>query len=202
MAKKAESNLKNMLLSLTLIALVASFALAMVNNVTKGPIEEVNKKKVEAAVAKVLPSFKEYTIDTVLVTVSTSKGDVETPLTRYTAVDESGNMVGKAIESFDNNGFGGKLSAMVGFDAEGNISGYEILGSSETPGLGAKADMWFQKDGKGDVIGMNPGANGLKVKKDGGEVDAITGSTITSRAFCRMVETAYKAFDNEKGGIE
>ncbi len=141
MAKKAESTLKNMLFSLTLIALVASLAL----------------------------------------------------------VDAEGNLVGKALESWDDNGFGGRLSAMVGFDAEGNISGYEVLASAETPGLGAKADQWFQKEGKGCVIGMNPSQNNITVKKDGGEVDAITGSTITSRAFCRMVATAYSAFNTEKG---
>lgn len=191
MAKKAQSTLKNMLLSLTLIALVASLALALVNNVTKGPIEEVNKKKIAEAVAKVLPEYKEYTIDTV--SVETDKGAVN--IVRYTAVDANGEIVGKAMESFDPNGFGGKLTAMVGFDADGNISGYEVLGSSETPGLGAKADQWFQKEGKGNVIGMNPGEKELTVKKDGGEVDAITGSTITSRAFCRLVGTAYKAFN-------
>ena len=198
MAKKAESTLKNMLLSLTLIALVASLALALVNKVTKGPIEEVNKKKVADAVAKVLPEYTSYSVDTV--TVETAKGEAK--MVRYTAVDGEGNVVGKAMESWDDNGFGGRLTAMVGFDAEGNISGYEILGSSETPGLGAKADKWFQKDGKGSVIGKNPGNNNITVSKDGGEVDAITGSTITSRAFCRLVSTAYKAFETEKGGIE
>ena len=195
MAKKAESSLKNMLLSLTLIALVASLALALVNNVTKGPIEKVNQEKIANAVAKVLPAYKEYTIDTV--TVQTPKGDAQ--MVRYTAVNEAGELVGKAIESFDDNGFGGRLSAMVGFDAEGNISGYEILASAETPGLGAKADQWFQKDGKGNVIGLNPTNDNITVKKDGGQVDAITGSTITSRAFCRLVATAYNAFQIEKG---
>ncbi|MBQ9588063.1 MAG: RnfABCDGE type electron transport complex subunit G [Bacteroidales bacterium] len=190
MAKKAESTLVNMLVSLTAIALVASLALALVNNATKGPIEEVNKKKIAEAVAKVLPAYDNYTIDTVQVT--TPKGSQ--PMVRYTAVDANGAVVGKALEAWDDNGFGGKISAMVGFDAEGAISGYEILSSAETPGLGAKADKWFQKDGKGNVIGMQPGQADLKVKKDGGQVDAITGSTITSRAFCRLVQLAYQAF--------
>lgn len=198
MAKKAQSTLINMLLSLTLIALVASLALALVNNVTKGPIEKVNKEKIAKAVAKVLPQYDNYTVDTVM--VETKKG--KEPMIRYTAVDAEGNLVGKAMESWDDNGFGGRLSAMVGFDADGNISGYEILASSETPGLGAKADAWFQKDGKGNVIEMNPSSNNITVKKDGGEVDAITGSTITSRAFCRLIATAYSAFNTEKGENE
>ncbi|MBR3829337.1 MAG: RnfABCDGE type electron transport complex subunit G [Bacteroidales bacterium] len=195
MAKKAESSLKNMLLSLTIIALVASLALALVNNVTKGPIEKVNQEKIANAVAKVLPAYDSYSVDTV--SVETPKGEAQ--MVRYTAVNAAGELVGKAVESFDDNGFGGRLSAMVGFDAEGNISGYEVLASAETPGLGAKADQWFQKGGKGDVIGKNPSTDNLTVKKDGGQVDAITGSTITSRAFCRLVATAYNAFQIEKG---
>lgn len=195
MAKKAESSLKNMLLSLTIIALVASLALALVNNVTKGPIEKVNQEKIANAVAKVLPAYDSYSVDTV--SVETPKGEAQ--MVRYTAVNAAGELVGKAVESFDDNGFGGRLSAMVGFDAEGNISGYEVLASAETPGLGAKADQWFQKGGKGDVIGKNPSTDKLTVKKDGGQVDAITGSTITSRAFCRLVATAYNAFQIEKG---
>ena len=195
MAKKAESSLKNMLLSLTIIALVASLALALVNNVTKGPIEKVNQEKIANAVAKVLPAYDSYSVDTV--SVETPKGEAQ--MVRYTAINAAGELVGKAVESFDDNGFGGRLSAMVGFDAEGNISGYEVLASAETPGLGAKADQWFQKGGKGDVIGKNPSTDNLTVKKDGGQVDAITGSTITSRAFCRLVATAYNAFQIEKG---
>ena len=77
MAKKAESTLINMLVSLTAIALVASLALALVNNATKGPIEEVNKKKIADAVAKVLPKYENYSIDTVK--VETPKGEASIP---------------------------------------------------------------------------------------------------------------------------
>lgn len=99
------------------------------------------------------------------------------------------------------NGFGGELRVMVGFDDEGNIMGYKILQHSETPGLGAKADTWFQKGGKGCIIGKNPATNKLTVKKDGGggEVDAITASTITSRAFLRAVQQAYDDYQQQKG---
>ena len=77
---------------------------------------------------------------------------------------------------------------------EGRILGYTILQHAETPGLGAKADKWFQKDGKGSVIGKNPGTDNLTVKKDGGDIDAITASTITSRAFLLAVNQAYQAY--------
>lgn len=216
MAKKAASNLVNMLLALTLIAFVASLALALMNNATKETIEINKQKKVDEAVQKVLPHYRDMDakadtiivaktdIDTVQFKREVKGKEVEYILTRYTAYDEAGTLVGKAIESFDNNGFGGKLRAMVGFDAEGNITGYAILESNETPGLGAKADKWFQtkenggKGGGAQVIGLNPSVNKIMVSNgkgdEKGDVDAITGSTITSKAFCRLVSIAYEAF--------
>lgn len=187
MAKKAKSTLINMLLSLTIIAVVAAAALAFVSNVTEEPIAQAQKAKKEAAVKAVLPAFEQ--IEEIVID--------EVPCTR--AMDADGKLVGMAIEAKSAKGFGGDLVAMVGFNTDGDITGYQILQTSETPGLGAKADQWFQKGSKGDVIGKNP-ANGLSVKKDGGEVDAISGSTITSRAFCDLVNNAYTIF--QKGGNE
>ena len=97
---------------------------------------------------------------------------------------------GTAIKITDPKGFGGALTVMVGLAQDGTILGYKVLESSETPGLGAKAQDWFQKGQKGDVIGKQAGE--LTVSKDGGEVDAITASTITSRAFLRCINEAYK----------
>ena len=97
---------------------------------------------------------------------------------------------GSAIKITDPKGFGGALTVMVGLAQDGTILGYKVLESSETPGLGAKAQDWFQKGLKGDIIGKQAGK--LEVSKDGGEVDAITASTITSRAFLRCINAAYK----------
>ena len=104
--------------------------------------------------------------------------------------------IGAAVES-TTQGFGGDLKVLVGFNATGNILGYTILSTSETPGLGAKADKWFQKNGKGSIIGKNPAKGMLTVSKDGGEVDAITASTITSRAFLKAVNQAYSAYSQK-----
>jgi electron transport complex protein RnfG len=97
---------------------------------------------------------------------------------------------GTAIKITDPKGFGGALTVMVGLAPDGKILGYKVLESSETPGLGAKAQDWFQAGQKGDIIGKQAG--NLTVSKDGGEVDAITASTITSRAFLRCINEAYK----------
>ena len=97
---------------------------------------------------------------------------------------------GTAIKITDPKGFGGALTVMVGLAPDGKILGYKVLESSETPGLGAKAQDWFQQGQKGDIIGKTAG--NLTVSKDGGEVDAITASTITSRAFLRCINAAYE----------
>lgn len=105
---------------------------------------------------------------------------------------------GKAVKVSDPNGFGGTLTLMVGIAPDGTILGYEVLETQETPGLGAKAQEWFQEGNPGNVIGKKAG--NLEVSKDGGDVDAITASTITSRAFLRCINQAASAdaTDNNK----
>ena len=110
----------------------------------------------------------------------------------YQTKDAQGQDLGAAVES-TTGGFGGDLKVLVGFNPEGQILGYTLLEHAETPGLGAKADKWFQKGQKGDIIGKSP-ADPLTVSKDGGQVDAITASTITSRAFLRAINQAYDAY--------
>ena len=105
---------------------------------------------------------------------------------------------GTAVKITDPKGFGGALTVMVGLAQDGTILGYKVLESSETPGLGAKAQDWFQKGQKGDIIGKQAGK--LEVSKDGGEVDAITASTITSRAFLRCINAAYESLSDNTDG--
>ena len=110
---------------------------------------------------------------------------------------KGGEYIGAAVEA-SAMGFGGELKVLVGFDAEGNVLNYSLLSHAETPGLGSKADVWFKDGGKGDITGMNPGQAPLAVSKDGGQVDAITASTITSRAFLNAVNAAYAAFAGQE----
>ena len=105
---------------------------------------------------------------------------------------KGGDLIGCAIETYDNNGYGGKVRSMVGLNAEGKVINYSVLEANETPGLGAKVSDWFKT--KGDIRGKDPAGEGFKVKKDGGEIDAITAATITSRAFLASVKSAYQAF--------
>ncbi len=169
---------------LTLISVIAGGALAYVNSVTQGPIAEINAKNLQDGIKQVILGSKE------------GKLQVETPDTLDNGYIVYETDHGTAVAATEN-GFGGKLTVLAGFDAQGNILGYTILTTSETPGLGVKAASWFQKGQKGDIIGKNPGEKELTVSKDGGEVDAITASTITSRAFLKAINNAYKAYTNK-----
>lgn len=178
--KKLKSSLVNMVIVLTLIAIVAGGLLAYVNNETKLIIEGNKDEKLHEGLKEVMGGGE----------IKIAKEEECNGMTVYTLADGSDQTIGKAIET-TSNGFGGPLKVLVGFDDEGTILGYTILEHAETPGLGAKADKWFQKDGKGNIIGKNPGKCNFTVSKDGGEIDAITASTITSRAFLLAVQNAY-----------
>lgn len=180
---------------LTATAIVTGGLLAFVNDVTKEPIAEVNKQATTDGIVKVMGGNPNIKTDPDTITIKIGKDDKTFVV--YNVTDDKGNAIGNAVES-STMGFGGELKVLTGFDAEGNILGYTILGHAETPGLGAKATDWFQKGGKGDIIGKNPAKNNLMVSKDEkdgkkGEVDAITASTITSRAFLKAVNEAYEA---------
>ena len=188
--KKLESTLTNMVLVLTSVAVIMGGILALVNHLTEGPISEVNKKKTDDGIKAVMVCD-----NLVVAQTDTVKQDIngkEYTYIIYQVKDAQGKDLGAAVES-TTMGFGGDLKVMVGFAPEGTILGYTLLAHTETPGLGAKADKWFQKGEKGDIVGKSP-AEPLTVSKDGGQVDAITASTITSRAFLLAVNNAYNAY--------
>ena len=184
------------------VALITGGILAYVNDVTAGPISVQAKKSLADGIKAVMGGV-DLTVskeDTIRQNISGK----EVTFVVHETLGSDGKPLGAAVES-TTGGFGGDLKVLVGFNNDGEILGYTILQHSETPGLGAKADKWFQKGGKGDIIGRDL-SNGkpLVVNKDGGDVDAITASTITSRAYAVAVETAVAVYDaivaeNNKG---
>jgi len=199
--KKLESSVQNMVIVLVGVALITGCILAYVNHATEGPIAEQKEKTLADGIKTVMGGGELTVAKTDTVRQNDEKGK-EMVFIIYNTNDAKENYLGAAVES-TTGGFGGDLKVLVGFDPKGNILGYTILEHAETPGLGAKADKWFQKDGKGNIIGKNP-SEALVVKKDGGQIDAITASTITSRAFLKAVNQAYKAYqalpvDGESG---
>ncbi len=188
--KKLESSLKNMMLSLTGFSVVAGALLGWVNSVTAEPIAQANAKALSDAIAVVIPGFDNNPAE------SPETVDVDGVTYKVYKATKGGEFIGAAVES-SANGFGGALTVLVGFDKDGNIIDYSLLSHAETPGLGSKAADWFKKGGKGDITGKNPGEQPLVVSKDGGQIDAITASTITTRAFLLAVNNAYAAYKNQ-----
>ena len=173
-----------MVLVLTAISLIAGGTLAYINKVTQGPIAEINAKNLQDGIKKVI--------------LGSQPGDlkVEEPVEAngYTLYKTDKGTAVKAVT----NGFGGPLEILVGFNEDGNILGYTILATVETPGLGVKADTWFQEGGKGNIIGRNPGEKELAVSKDGGDIDAI-GVYHYQPGFPNAVNAAYQAFKGNTG---
>lgn len=189
---KTESSFKNMVLSLSLISLVASACLGFVYEFTKEPIELSNLNKKVNAIKLVVPEFNNNPYNEKF-RLATGEGD---SLDIYPA-RKNDVIVGYAVNTYTNKGFSGNINLMAGFKPDGSIINITVLEHKETPGLGTKmADPGF----KDQFNEKNPGSFKLKVKKDGGEVDAITAATISSRAFCDAVQRAYNTL--QKGGIK
>jgi electron transport complex protein RnfG len=185
-----ESSFRNMVLVLTGITLFAAATLASVYTLTKAPIAASKIAKQQNAIKAVLPAF-----DHLGKPISINDGDEE--LTIHKAYNQSNKFVGAAVESSSNNGFSGKIVIMVGFDANGNIVDYAVLEQKETPGLGTKMADWFKSDDENrNIRGKNPAIQNLTVSKDGGDIDAITAATISSRAFLFTIRNAYHAYKN------
>ncbi len=189
---KSESTLKNMIISLTLIALVSSAGLGFVYELTKEPIAlSVLNKKLNA-IREVVPEFTNNPNDEMF-RLPTAEGD---SLDIYPAKN-NGEVVGYAVNTYTSKGFSGNISIMAGFKPDGSITGISVLEHKETPGLGTKMT---EPEFKEQFTGKNPGDFMLKVKKDGGQVDAITAATISSRAFCDAIERAYNTL--QKGDLK
>ena len=174
-----------MLIALLVITAVSGGVLGFIYALTKDTISEVEKKKNAAAIAEVLGTDENTQLDTITID----------GMLYNVARDAQGNFLGAAIKSATN-GFGGKVELMVGIKADGTIKKISVLSQSETPGLGANMTTPKFKD---QFDEKNPDSFKLKVKKDGGDVDAITAATISSRAFTLAVENACESFKKNVG---
>lgn len=186
-----------MFLSLSLICLTVAILLAQVNKMTAKPIADAKAMKLQNAISEVVPEFdNDPTAEAFM--MPTGEGD---SLLVYPAKKEN-QIVGYAINSFSNNGFSGNIEIMIGFDMAHKIVNYSVLQHGETPGLGSKMTAWFKDTTKPSqsVIGRDLSQGALAVSKDGGDVDAITASTITSRAFIEAVNRTYNVYLESKEG--
>jgi len=187
MASKKESTFVNMVLVLFVISIISSTTLGFVYELTKGPIEQAQVKKQEKAILEVVPVFDNKPMEESEV-VPVKDGE----LVFYTA-KKAGELVGVAVKTFSDAGFSGRIVIMVGFAPDVTILNTSVLEHKETPGLG---DKMSKSKSKWSIQfnNKNPKEFKLSVSKDGGDVDAITASTISSRAFCEAVDLAYAEF--------
>ena len=175
-----------MVVALLVITAVSGGLLGLVYGMTKDTIAEVDLKKNQAAIEAVLKT--DTPIDRIEETVVDD-------LTYNLAYDPQGNFLGAAVKTYSNSGFSGRIELMVGLLADGTINKVSVLSQSETPGLGANMVNPKFKD---QFNGKNPASYNLSVTKDGGDVDAITAATISSRAFTGAVKLAYEGFEANK----
>jgi Na+-translocating ferredoxin:NAD+ oxidoreductase subunit G len=184
---KLESTLKNMVLSLLLISSVMSGALAFVYQITFDPIKHSEGKKVNDAIKKVVPSFdNDPGAEVYYLPVEGEKDSLA-----FYPAKKNGNLVGIAVSTYTHNGYAGNFTVMVGFLPDGTIHNSILLAHKETPGLGSKM---FDSKFHDQFNDKNPSSFKLWVKKDGGDVDAITAATISSRAYCDAINRAYKTY--------
>jgi electron transport complex protein RnfG len=171
-AEKKKESLASLVIVLAVICLVMATLLGLVNSITEGPIAANNEKTVQDSLQVVLPAdaYEEVPYD----------GTETSVIAVYKAGDE-----GYVVEVLSPNGFGGGIDMMTGVDNDGNVTGIAVISHAETSGLGSKAT---DPEWQAQFAGKN---GSVTVEKDGGEIVAITGSTITSRAICDGVNTAF-----------
>jgi Na+-translocating ferredoxin:NAD+ oxidoreductase subunit G len=191
---RKESSFLNMVISLFIVTLIASSALAFIYEITKEPIAASKLLKKVNAITKVVPEFDNDPASDVVKLAF----DYDT---LYFYLARSGEEVtGIAVETFTKTGFSGLIKLIVGFLPDGTINDIAVLEHLETPGLGDKMEKEKSFDKttglswSSQFKGKNPGNFSLKVKQDNGGVDAITAATISSRAYCDAVRRAYEGF--------
>jgi len=190
MAKK-ESTLFNMVSSLVVVTLVASAALGYVYELTKGPIEAAKLAKKIRAIDEVVVEYDNNPVDEMYkIPIEGSTDSLEV----YPA-KKGGILMASAIRTYSPKGYGGNVWLMVGLLPDGSINNIAVLEHKETPGLGTKMNG---DDFKNQFLGKNPSTFNMKVEKDGGDVDALSGATITSRAFGQATQLAFDMY--MKGG--
>ena len=187
MASKKESTFLNMVSTLFVVTLVAAGLLGSVYALTKEPIRLAELKRKNEAIQVVVPGFDNepsQEVEKLFV-----DGDT---IYLYTA-RQGEEVLGTAVETFTNDGFSGEFKLMVGFSPDGSITDIAVIKHAETPGLGDKMER-DKSDFHVQFMGKHPDSFNLAVTKDRGDVDAITASTITSRAYCDAILRAYAAF--------
>ena len=187
-----KSTLFNMTAVLLGITLVASAGVGVVNMITVEPIAQAKQAATEAALKEVLPEFDETVVGELSID--------ELPVVVYTAT-KGGEVAGYAVQTMTKQGFGGIVRLMVGFTPAGEVINVNVLEQSETPGLGTK----MADEGNpliSSIKGQQLAEKKLVGGKHGGDVDALTAATISSRAYVDAINRAWMAYRSVASGTE
>ena len=189
--KPVKSSLFNMIVAMAVVSTCSAISIGYVFQKTKEPIENSKTMKISNTVEEILGKFDNKPFEE-------RKKLEESNLELYPA-KEDGKITSVAIKSFSNNGFGGKIELIIGLLIDGTVTGYKIIQQNETPGLGTKiTESKFSKQ----FVGLNAYDDNIKLSKKGGEIDALTGATISSNAVIEAVNKATKAFTNFAEGTK
>ena len=166
---------------LFVICVVVSAALAGTNLLTKKPIEDAQTKKAEESRMVALPGAESF----------------EERDGHYAGMDSAGQTAGYVFET-ESKGYGGTVKVMTGISAQGDITGVIVLSHSETPGLGANAEKEsFREQYQQPVANLAGGIQVVKFQAPAeGEIQAMTGATITSTAVTNAVNQAIEQYQN------
>ncbi len=174
-------------IKLVIVCVVAAAVLAMVYSITKEPIRIAIEQETIKAVKSVVIG---YTDDMIIDTITVTENEADFII--YTVKDKTGKIIGRSISTFSMNGYGGIMCFMLGVKPNNKVSGIYVLSHKETPGLGTKMDLPLFKD---QFLDKSLKTTIFKVKKDGGDIDAITSATITSRAVIEAIELGLQVLD-------
>jgi electron transport complex protein RnfG len=184
---KKESTFFNMIIALFVITIVAGASLGFINDITKGPKAQAKLERKVNALKQVLPEFNNNPVEEVLMLKSDKAKD---SIEIYTGTFDN-EPVGTAVIGSSEKGYSGLVKIMVGFNTDGSIKNIVVLEQKETPGLGTKmkSEKFIRQ-----FKGKKPTEFNLKPQKNGGDVDAIAGATISTRAFGEAAQMAYDVF--------
>lgn len=190
---KTSSSFFNMVVTLVLIAVLSAFVLAKVELFTKEPIQKAKDQRELQAISEVVNEFDNNPFEErMIITTPNKKHKLELYPARKDGVINS-----FAIKTYTNTGFGGRMELIVGFYIDGTIKNFKVIDHKETPGLGSRVNEPRFKE---QFNGFNPSKHKFKVKQDGGEIDAVTAATISSRAVINAIQRAVDAYNNFNAG--
>jgi electron transport complex protein RnfG len=190
MIKKPRFSILNAGFLFVVITLISVLILGVIHHFTKDIIEQLPTYEKYASFRDVYPSF--HYVDSFPKVFHEGKESIDV----YKTYDEKHECIGAIVCSTSHNGYVGEIDVLIGFNNQGDILNYRVISHKETIGLGARIVNWFKsKEHNRNIIGIRANETNLSLVNEGGEIDAITGATVSSRAFLFAVRNAFLILD-------